>query len=109
MFDFKQNNFTSMMTMAQVFATFYYFMEIMILSDVYSQWNTMLNNRRITGYSELGIVPPCLEDRATIKKWAGNSIEWLTIELFVFIIYLFTMMLFMIKSRCLSVGISHEI
>ena len=109
MFEYKQDYLTKAMTIAQIFATFYYFMELLILCDVYSQWNVMLKNRRIHGYYELGVVPECMEDEATIKKWAGNSIEWLTIELFVFGIYLFTMLLFMLKSRCLSVGISQEI
>ena len=82
-------------------------MEIILLSDYFIVWDTVKKYRRVEGYADLGIVPACFENEEIIKSWSGTSLEWMSIELFIFCIYNFTMVIFMVKSRCLPVGISH--
>lgn len=64
--------------------------------------------------------PTCFEkvkmDESDIKffnedflKLSGRSLEWVLIELIVFVMYLFTLLTFMVKSRIYKVGIDQTI
>ena len=42
------------------------------------------------------------------QKLAGKSLEWILIELFVWVFFLMTMVIIMIKSRFTKVGIDNS-
>lgn len=47
---------------------------------------------------------PCMVDKKLRHQWASNIGEWFILELLVFFTFVTTMLLFIIKSRCLRVG-----
>lgn len=49
--------------------------------------------------------PECLQRSDKYKQMAGNTLEWFQIELMTFILYMLTMMILLIKSRCSKVGV----
>lgn len=50
----------------------------------------------------------CLSDREIREKWTGTSIEWLIMEITVWVSFLSTMAILMIKSRFTKVGIDQS-
>ena len=40
-----------------------------------------------------------------LNEWSGNSIEWFFMEILVYITYIASMMLLMIKSRIVDIGV----
>ena len=47
----------------------------------------------------------CLRDIEVMDEWAGSSVQWILLELIVFFSFFMTMVLLMLKSRCIKVGI----
>lgn len=43
-----------------------------------------------------------------IRKWAGNAPAWFCIEIAIFIFYIVSMLILMIKSRFIQVGIDQS-
>lgn len=50
----------------------------------------------------------CLANQKVMHEWSGTAIEWFVLELIVWISFLFTLFLLMIKSRCSKVGIDNS-
>ena len=53
-------------------------------------------------------VPECITDKKMSLSVTNNTIHWLKIEMLVAMLYLFTMMLLMLKSRCSLIGIDQS-
>lgn len=60
----------------------------------------------IPGYHLYGVVPKCFDDSHTMFEMLGRSTEWFIIENVIFILWFFTMVSYMIKSRFRFVGIN---
>lgn len=43
-----------------------------------------------------------------MHSWSGTAVEWFVLELIVWISFLFTLFLLMIKSKCSNVGIDNS-
>ena len=71
-------------------------------------WNSRLHQAgigEITELLELGFDHPIyFSDPATFLEWSGRSIDWLKIEFLGFYVYFLTMVFYLIRSRCMSVG-----
>lgn len=52
-----------------------------------------------------GNFPKCATDKSLQYQWAGNTPAWFLIEVAVFIFYIISMVILMIKSRFVQVGI----
>ena len=52
--------------------------------------------------------PDCLVYKSKFKEWSFNSLEWMIIELMVFVFYLTTMIILLIKSRFTKVGVDQS-
>ena len=53
-------------------------------------------------------IPVCITDQGINISVTNNSIHWLFIEILVALVYLFTMMLLMLKSRYTLIGIDQS-
>ena len=53
-------------------------------------------------------IPKCITDQGINISVTNNAIHWLFIEILVAILYLFTMMLLMLKSRYTLIGIDQS-
>lgn len=60
----------------------------------------------LTRATERGIViPTCAADIKLMQEWAGNAPAWFCIESSIFIFYIVSMIILMVKSRFIQVGI----
>ena len=105
-FDGKSTALGHFMSIMQIFGIMYYFKVMIVLMNFGLNHKNMLKFQVIPGYMELGIVPHCIENQEIKYTWAGRATEWFQIEMFMFAAYLGTMVLYMIKSRCILVGIN---
>jgi hypothetical protein len=51
-------------------------------------------------------VPECLIDRQVYLEVTGNSLYWFILEILVFFANLMTLMILMMKSRCINIGVN---
>lgn len=75
------------------------------MSDISFITANTISNKQFIGYTELGIVPECFTGDNT-HIILGKTMEWCKIEIYLFGIWIFTMLLYMLKSRCFFVGIN---
>ena len=61
--------------------------------------------QRFTYESKKHLFPPCASEKHFFYMWAGNAKAWFIIEIAVFLAYVITMAVLMIKSRFFKVGI----
>ena len=79
---------------------------IRVLTDASNMLGSRVNHFDIDASQVL--LPPCLTDREHRMIVFGRTLEWQWIELLVYIMFVFTMMILMIKSRCVNIGIDNS-
>lgn len=62
----------------------------------------------ILNVPEPSLLRSCLSDRQSRERWTGTAIEWMILELTVWGSFLSTMLILMIRSRCMKVGIDQS-
>ena len=68
-----------------------------------------LNSMDKFDHKALGILlPPGFMDHQKYTAWRGRCLEWFLMEIMVFIFFVSTMLILIIKSRFLKVGIDHS-
>ena len=53
-------------------------------------------------------MPFCFLTAETSINTLGRTMEWVSIEIFIFFVYLFTMVIYLLKSRFKSVGVNQS-
>ena len=81
------------MRLLEVFAVFLYFGVILKALDIYSNWLLMKGK------------DGCFKTHQLTLSWAGNTIHWFYMEIIVFLAYMCTMVILLIKSRFFRVGV----
>ena len=49
--------------------------------------------------------PESLTENKHLLLWSGNTLEWCKIEILIFMFYLMTFMMMLIKSRIINIGV----
>ena len=106
-----ENKFTGVahvMKFLKIVAIAYMTYRIIMLYAINIYINTVFEAKYFSGYNKLGIVPKCFINDENTRKALGNSTEWLLIEAVIFTTYYMTFLLYMVRSRFISVGKSHK-
>ena len=64
--------------------------------------------KKLIDENKYDIQPECLSKQSAFKTWSANVIEWIFMELIVFVLYLSTMVFMLIKSRCFKIGVDQS-
>jgi len=98
----------------ELFGIYFYFAGIVNSLAMFSFWMyelpksemfEYLNSDETTSLALAYKRPSCFEDKKLMKQWAGGSIDWVICEIVIFISYVSTLILLIIKSRFFGVGI----
>lgn len=88
-----------------ILGIFYQIYNIITQANIILELQGINDFKIVKGYSKLGVQPLCFENNLNIFATFGRSSAWMQIEVTVFILYYFTMFLYVLKSRCRFVGI----
>lgn len=81
---------------------FWYLMQTIYLCQVCIRWINIFNYKKVDGYYELGLVPLCIQNETSIYEFSGFSLQWLIVEIILFMNFLLTMFLLIVRAKFMN-------